>query len=331
MAFVGPLAAFAQKAEVQNLVFEGAGIRGIAYAGAIAELEKKGVLNSVQRVGGTSAGAITAMLLSLGYTAAEISEVIGNTNFKKLADGQWAFAGGISRMRKAFGWYRGKKADQWLQQLIKAKAGKSDITFAELAQKGFKDLYVTGTSLNRQQLIVFSHEHFPNMPVKDAVRISMSIPFYFEAVFMDSTGKLYDKPTDINGMHVMVDGGFTGNFPIWLFDSTKYINRDSPNTFVHNPHTLGFRLDRDEQIVADANGKDLAPMPINNLKEYGLAFYNMLLENLNRQKLTNADWVRTVSISDGGLSPRIRRLPSAEIALLVNNGAKAVQRYLQPE
>ena len=331
LAFACQLSAFAQKAEVQNLVFEGAGIRGIAYAGAIAELEKKGLLSGVQRVGGTSAGAITAMLLSLGYNAAEISDVIGKTDFKKLNDGQWAFAGGISRMRKAFGWYRGQKADQWLQQLIKAKTGKADITFAELAQKGFKDLYVTGTSLNRQQLVVFSHEHFPNMPIKDAVRISMSIPFYFEAVFMDSTGKLHDKPTDINGLDVMVDGGFTGNFPIWLFDSTKYINADTPNTFVHNPHTLGFRLDREAQIVADAAGKGLAPMPINNLKEYGIAFYNMLLENLNRQQLTAADWSRTVSISDGALSPRIRRLSAAEINTLVSNGSKAVQQYGQQE
>ena len=331
LAFGCQLSALAQKAEVQNLVFEGAGIRGIAYAGAIAELEKGGLLSGVQRVGGTSAGAITAMLLSLGYSAAEISEVIGKTDFKKLNDGQWAFAGGISRMRKAFGWYRGKKADRWLQQLIKAKTGNADITFAQLAQQGFKHLYVTGTALNRQQLVVFSHEHFPNMPIKDAVRISMSIPFYFEAVFMDSTGKLHDKPTNKQGLDVMVDGGFTGNFPIWLFDSTKYINNNGPNTFVHNPHTLGFRLDRDAQIEADAAGKGLAPMPINSLKEYGIAFYNMLLENLNRQKLTGEDWSRTVSISDGALSPRIRRLSAAEINTLVRNGSIAVQQYGQQE
>ena len=322
---------FAQKATVQNLVFEGAGIRGLAYAGAIAELEKEHLLDSVQRVGGTSAGAITAMLLSLGYTAAEIKDVIGNTNFKKLNDGQWAFAGGINRLRKAFGWYRGRKADRWLAELIKAKTGNANLTFLELKQKGFKDLYVTGTALNRQQLVVFSHEHFPNMPVKDAVRISMSIPFYFEAVFMDSTGKILNNPTDKKGLDVMVDGGFTGNFPIWLFDSTKYINKDTSNAFIHNPHTVGFRLDRDEQIVADANGKGLAPMPINNLKEYGLAFYNMLLENLNRQKLTEADWNRTISISDGGISPRIRQLPVAEIKLLVANGANAVQQYFHRE
>ena len=53
----------------ENLVFEGAGIRGIAYSGAIAELEQHGLLKNIKRVGGTSAGAITALLLCLGYTA----------------------------------------------------------------------------------------------------------------------------------------------------------------------------------------------------------------------------------------------------------------------
>ena len=91
----------------------------------------------------------------------------------------------------------------------------------------------------------------------------------------------------------------------------------------------GFRLDRDEQIAADADGKGLAPMPINNLKDYGLAFYNTLLENLNRQQLTDADWRRTISISDGGISQRIRKLPAADINLLENNGAKAVRQHLQ--
>ena len=51
----------------RNLVFEGGGVKGIAYAGALKELEKKGLLTSLQRVAGTSAGAITATLLAVGY------------------------------------------------------------------------------------------------------------------------------------------------------------------------------------------------------------------------------------------------------------------------
>src|SRR5690349_10381956 len=66
----------AQTCEVRHLVFEGAGIRGIAYAGVIEVLEQKGRLPGVRQVGGTSAGAITALMLSIGYNATEIRDII---------------------------------------------------------------------------------------------------------------------------------------------------------------------------------------------------------------------------------------------------------------
>lgn len=43
--------------QVRNLIFEGAGVRGIAYAGVIAELERRRMMDSVSKVGGTSAGS----------------------------------------------------------------------------------------------------------------------------------------------------------------------------------------------------------------------------------------------------------------------------------
>ncbi|WP_226163281.1 patatin-like phospholipase family protein [Hymenobacter terricola] len=48
----------------RNLVMEGGGIRGIAYGGALLELEQQGILRGLERVGGTSAGAIQAALLA---------------------------------------------------------------------------------------------------------------------------------------------------------------------------------------------------------------------------------------------------------------------------
>jgi predicted acylesterase/phospholipase RssA len=47
----------------ENLVFEGAGIRGLAYCGALMELDQRQMLAPIQRVAGTSSGAITATLL----------------------------------------------------------------------------------------------------------------------------------------------------------------------------------------------------------------------------------------------------------------------------
>jgi NTE family protein len=309
---------------IKNIVFEGAGIRGIAYSGAIAALsaipngEKTGMINHIEKVAGTSAGAIVALIVSLGYTAGEIQSIIAGTDFRKFNDGQFFFPGGIHRTNKFFGWYRGIRFERWLQELIKRKTGDADISFETLHQKGFKDLYVTGTCINRQQLVVFSRHTYPQMKIRDAVRISMSIPLYFEAVFIDKMGKVVRHPKQKAGLDIMVDGGFTGNFPLHIFDSLN----------IPNSSTLGFRIDRDEQIQQDRSAGAIAPMEINSLKQYISALYNISIENLNRQQLTPADWKRTVSISDGRIGPRIRRLSAAEINTLVENGRSATRNFL---
>jgi NTE family protein len=206
----------AQKYE--NLVFEGAGIRGIAYSGVLNELEKNKITNDILNVGGTSAGAITALMVSLGYSSKEILDIISETKFQKFNDGQFIFFGGFFRLKTKFGWYKGDAFTKWLEKIIIAKTGNSEITFSELQTEGFKQLYVTATCLNKQNLIVFSSETYPKMKIKDAVRISMSIPLYFEAVFIDSVGQIY-KDNDAENLDVVVDGGIIGNFPIFIFDS----------------------------------------------------------------------------------------------------------------
>ena len=70
----------------KNLVFEGGGVKGIAYGGALEALDKKGVLSNITRVAGTSAGAINATLLALDYSSAEVSKIIAETDFKKFGD-----------------------------------------------------------------------------------------------------------------------------------------------------------------------------------------------------------------------------------------------------
>ena len=318
---------YAQPDTIENIVFEGAGIRGIAYAGAIQELDRKGLLENVKRVGGTSAGAVTALLLTLNYTSEEIAAIVTSTSFKSFNDGRFFLIGGITRLQKWYGWYRGKRLENWLSGLVAAKTGNADITFLALQQKGGKDLYVTGTSLTKQKLLVFSAETYPHMKVKDAVRISMSIPLYFEAVFIDSIGNVVAHPKNTNGLDVVLDGGFIANFPIKLFDSTKYTAPSGPNSFTANSRTIGFRIDSEAQIKNDTAAAGLTEMPVTNLKEYMTAFYTLILENLNRQTLTEADWKRTVSIPDGAVGPRIRKLKQEEVRRLVEHGRAATEQY----
>lgn len=59
-----------------DLVFEGGGVKGIGLAGAYRELSDHGYLPG--SVAGTSAGAITAALVAVGYTGAELQEIVLN-------------------------------------------------------------------------------------------------------------------------------------------------------------------------------------------------------------------------------------------------------------
>ena len=71
----------------QNLVFEGGGVKGVAYGGVIDVLEQRGITPRITNVAGTSAGSITAALVSLGYSAADFKDIMMRLDFTKLEDG----------------------------------------------------------------------------------------------------------------------------------------------------------------------------------------------------------------------------------------------------
>jgi len=318
---------YSQNIKYENLVFEGAGIRGIAYAGVLSELENNNIIKHIVRVGGTSAGAITALMVSLGYSSDEIFDIISSTKFQKFNDGEYMFIGGFSRLSSKYGWYKGEAFTKWLDKIIFAKTGNSEITFSELKDKGYKQLYVTATCLNKQKLIVFSAETYPQMKIRDAVRISMSIPLYFEAVFIDSKGHIYEENNKDKNLDIVVDGGIIGNYPIFIFDSLQV---DSLNNQIRIPNrkTLGIRIDSDLQIKNDSSTKELVPIQINNISDYLEALYILILENLNRTPLIPEDWERTISVSSVGIGPRIKKLSKEQKEALIKSGKLSTRRYL---
>ncbi len=317
---------FSQSGTIENLIFEGAGIRGIAYGGVIQVLEDNGKMEGIKKCGGTSAGAITALMISIGYKSWEINEIIAGTRFEKFNDGEYLFVGGMTRLKNRFGWYKGDEFSEWLGKIIERKTGNADIRFNELAEKGYKDLYITATCLNKQRLLVFSPETYPAMKIKDAVRISMSIPLYFEAVFIDRDGNVFEEQNQEGDLDIVVDGGIIGNFPIFLFDSTA-LGAQGESIRIPNEKTLGVRIDSDQQIRSDSAAKELAPVKITSISDYLSAFYHIVLENLNRNQLIPADWDRTISVSNAGMSPRIKKLSEAEKKKLIRSGEIAAKAY----
>src|SRR5437660_12705178 len=66
-------------------VFSGGGIKGLAFAGALAAAEESGY-RYWHELAGTSAGAITAMALAVGYDARGIKDALDTFDFERIAD-----------------------------------------------------------------------------------------------------------------------------------------------------------------------------------------------------------------------------------------------------
>ncbi|MBK0009731.1 patatin-like phospholipase family protein [Bacillus sp. S35] len=60
----------------RNLVFEGGGVKGIDHVGALKYLDEVNILQNINRFGGTSAEAIIALALGLGYNILELGDIV---------------------------------------------------------------------------------------------------------------------------------------------------------------------------------------------------------------------------------------------------------------
>lgn len=319
------------KYKFRNLVFEGGGVKGIAYAGALQALEEAKILPDITRVAGTSAGAITATLLALGAGSKDIAAIVGGTDFKQFMDA--GFPGsGILRLVNDYGWYKGDAFSDWIKGIIQRYTGNPELTFVGLRAlrnrpgKAYRDLYVVGTDLSKQQPMVFSADDTPGVPLWQATRTSMSIPLFFQAVKQDGD--------------VRVDGGVTWNYPVDLFDDRKYLSDPkagakpaTPTVYdkdqVYNKETLGFRVDTLDEIAAEKASWKLPPQDVDNLVDYITALIGFMTDMANKAHLSEQDWHRTVFIDAAGIGATDFSLSDAQIRMLTANGLKGARDYLK--
>lgn len=285
---------------IKNLVFKGGGVLGIAYSGVIEVLEEKKILQKVERVAGTSAGAITACLLSLKYTNSEILEITKLTNFKSFEDGFNPF-----RLFSKFGFFKGDKFLFWLKQFIVKKGLPENATFADFKKAGFLDLHVFATDLNSpSSLTRFSYSNTPNVIVAEAVRASMSIPLFFKA---------WKFSNNIPNDHIYVDGGVVYNFPLSTFDDVKG----------DNPETLGFFL---------TNLNNTQPMELKFWQPF--KYFKLLIEailnsqNINLQADEDEE-NRTVMIDNLGISSTNFDITEFQKQQLYESGKKYTLKFLE--
>lgn len=247
----------------RNLVFKGGGVRGIAYIGALKYLYENGLMRSVERVAGTSAGAITAAVVALNFESFDSFRKISDTlEYRKvpaegdLKDEQATLIKknpliakyqslGIfknfqcsTRLIQEKGWYSSDYLYRWMRSVIAGQfeAAKEAYTFRDFRDKSihlekrpFFDLYITGTDISNRRSRLFSFETTPDMEVALAVRISMSIPLFFEAIPFQYPGTVQPQ--------LYADGGVMWNYPLSVFDDPKYGKKIVKGM---NAETLGF-------------------------------------------------------------------------------------------
>ena len=331
-----PLSCFTQSNyPYKNLVLEGGGVRGLAYAGALSALEEKGVLGHIKKVAGSSAGSIAALMISVGYTAKEMDSIMFQLPVQEFNDGKYGVVGKYNRIKSDFGIYKGEYFEKWLQQLVKFKTGNADLTFKDLHNLAvqnsiYKELYCTATNISKQQMEIFSVEKTPNMPIALAVRISGSVPLYFEPVALDNQYKKISRKDSATLINYFVDGGLLCNYPISIFDTCRYdLNPLECPELAFNGETLGIKMERSEQIDSlQKNSTTIPSYNISKLSDYISALTNLMMETLNRKypNLENEKG-RTIYISYGNIHSKIRKMMPEEKLMLYNNGVKAVSDF----
>ncbi|MGQ0645620.1 MAG: patatin-like phospholipase family protein [Elusimicrobiota bacterium] len=288
-------------------VFEGGGVKGIGLVGAVSVVEAEGY--KWGNLAGTSAGAIVAALLAAGYNSAELKAVMASLDYTKFKDkgavDRIPIFGPLVSFLTEKGVYEGNYLETWIRGLLAAKGVR---TFKDLLIPGEKDpryrykLYVIASDITNQLLVALPTgvEKYGLNPddveVARAVRMSMSIPFFFEPV------KIKDN--------YFVDGGLLSNFPIWIFDS-----KGKPAW-----PTFGFKL------IEPGHGQ---PKKIGNPLQFTAAILETMMEAHDKMHVENEDFVRTIPIPTMGVRTTEFNLSAEKRDALYRSGVDAAKEFFK--
>ena len=179
---------------------------------------------------------------------------------------------------------------------------------------------VIASDITERELLVLPQDatkfgiHPDDLSVALAVRMSMSIPIFFEPVAFRNpqTGR----------EHLIVDGGILSNYPVWLFDSNG----------VPDWPTFGLRLVEPEPSTPIS---DRLPEPyrtrggVQAVVDYIKSLVQTTMEFHDRLYIEKADFARTIPISSLGVTSTNFNLPREQAMLLYESGRMAAEAFLK--
>src|SRR5699024_5867784 len=171
----------------------------------------------IERVAGTSAGAIIASLLAAEYSLDELNKMLDTLDLNNFLDppsiidkiplAKWL------NLYFRLGIYRGDLLEEWLFNTLKHKGIE---TFSDI-RDGYLKVVVSDLSLGRLVIIPDDLERIygidpSQFSVSTAVRMSAGFPYLFMPKYL--LGKSGYRS-------VIVDGGLLSNFPLWVFNNGR--------------------------------------------------------------------------------------------------------------
>jgi NTE family protein len=304
----------AQPARSADGVFEGGGVKGLALVGGLLEFADHGYTDWVN-VAGTSAGAIVAAYLATGHSAEQAKALLETTDFATFEDfGRGGILiGGIVDLLAHHGLAHGQIFHEWFDRAVDGQ------TFADVEKAG-RTLKLIASDITRHEMLVLPGDlaqfldprsGSPIDPastrIADAVRMSMSIPYFFTPISLvhATTGQAC----------TIVDGGVVSNFPVWIFD----VDRDAARP------TFGFSLDggsgagHGHRRVFDHLGWEI---------EMAVELFETASGAFDTEFATHSTAVRTCVLDADGIGTTDFTLTDEQKQKLVELGRKGARAFL---
>jgi len=308
-----------------DAVFEGGGVKGTAFLGALRCFSELGV--QWKKVAGTSAGALTAALVVADLGIDTLEKIIGGLDYEEVFLSQktspfiWNGnpkndleqpVGMLANLliTQQLGQYSTQPFKEWLDGVL----GDRLRTFQDIAWKEGRALKVVVSDISLGEMLVLPDDlnrrvqghriqeeldRSLEFEVAEAVRLSISIPFFF-------------TPSQL-GRSTIVDGGILSNFPLWIFDVT------TTKTLPRWP-TFGLRLSEEGQRQSIGNAIDLFS-----------ALLETSIKASDRYHLQRNGQGRVIHIDTEGVSATEFNLDNATKDRLYTQGYLATRRFLLEE
>jgi NTE family protein len=338
---------------VADLALEGGGVKGIGLVGAVLVLDEAGY--SFRGVAGTSAGAIAAALIAALTEAKkpmtglkryldtlEFSKFMPEGKVHEFMDHHGGEVGTMladaAILTHKMGLYPGDYLRQWMEPILQGDLAIS--TFGDLKLTTLEDpglslpdgheyrLVVHTSDITRAELVRLPWDYHiygwdpDGQDVIDAVRASMSIPFFFEPVRFEAKPTTVEIPRpdggtisqDYEGGTVTwVDGGMLRNFPINAFDR---VDGQPPRW-----PTIGIKLSSLQTFFPRTSACEKA-------LAVGVRCLRTMMNEWDAYAVDETTAARTIFIDNGGLTATQFDLTPDQQNMLFVNGVTAATQFV---